>query len=285
MSEPAPPAPRRFAVETRHRTLHGRVQVPAAPGRRPTVVICHGFKGFMDWGFFPPLADLLAERGFTVVRFNLSSSGMKPGDELVTDTAAFRTATFSQDVDEIADVLAAVGSEIAPGRADPGRLALLGHSRGGGGATLAAARPEWRDRLRALVTWAAVSTFDRQPGDVKAKWRETGTLPVSNARTGQQLELGREALDDLEARCEELDILRAAADVRCPWLIAHGEDDESVDASEARLLAERATATRDLLLVPKAGHTFGAVHPFQGPTPELIQVLNATQTWLRRHLF
>ncbi|NJL27884.1 MAG: hypothetical protein HC897_08290, partial [Thermoanaerobaculia bacterium] len=59
--------------------IYGEVDLPAQPGPRPTVVICHGFKGFFEWGFFPPLATLLAERGFTVVRFNYSGSGMKPG--------------------------------------------------------------------------------------------------------------------------------------------------------------------------------------------------------------
>jgi hypothetical protein len=47
------------------RTLHGFVDRSNHPGRRPTVVICHGFKGFMEWGFFPHLAQLLADRGLT----------------------------------------------------------------------------------------------------------------------------------------------------------------------------------------------------------------------------
>ena len=36
--------------------------------------------------------------------------------------------------------------------------------------------------------------------------------------------------------------------------------------------------------VPGAGHTFGAVHPFAGPTPQLTRALNATQAWLCSHL-
>lgn len=264
--------------------LHGIVQPSKQPGRRPTVIVCHGFKGFMEWGFFPPLADLLTERGFTVVRFNLSGTGMKPGDALVSDPAAFRSATFSKDVEEIVHLAKAVGREIAPDHADPERLALVGHSRGGGGVTLAAAHPELRGRLRALVTWAAVATFDRQGEEVKAGWRERGFIPVANARTGQELEMGVEILDDLETRRDDLDIPRAAGEIQAPWLIVHGEDDETVAVSDAERLHQAAVATRELLLVPKGGHTFGATHPFRGPTPELIQVFNATQTWLKRHL-
>lgn len=263
------------------RELHGVVDLPERPGRRPAVVVCHGFKGFMEWGFFPPLAELLAGRGYAVVRFNFSGSGMRPGDELVTDVAAFRAATFSRDVEEVLEVLGAVGHDVAADRADPERLALLGHSRGGGAAVLAAAE---RADLKALVTWAAVSRFDRQPEEAKAAWRAQGLLEVVNARTGQELEIGVEVLDDLEARREELDVQAAAERVTAPWLIVHGADDESVSVEDARRLDGRATADRELLIVPGGSHTFGAVHPFQGPTPELIRVFNATQTWLRRHL-
>ena len=113
--------------------LHGILDLPDRAGRCPTVVDCHGFKGFMEWGFHPYLADLLATRGFTVVRFNFTSSGMLPGDDLVTDIEAFAETTFGDDVREIDAVLGALeNGELAADRVDPQRLALLGHSRGGG---------------------------------------------------------------------------------------------------------------------------------------------------------
>jgi dienelactone hydrolase len=264
--------------------LHGLVDLPKEPGERPTVVICHGFKGFMEWGFFPALATLLAERGYVAVRFNLSGTGMRPGDELVTDPSAFRENTYSRELAELLAVLEATGKSIAPGRVDRGRIGLFGHSRGGGAALLAAASPAWRDRLRALVTWAAISDVDRFTPTMKEEWRRRGELPVANARTGQQLALGLGLLADIEGHREELDLLAAAATRRAPWLIVHGAEDESVPAAEGRRLAERATGETELLVVPGAGHTFGSRHPFAGPTPHLIQALNATQRWFREHL-
>lgn len=265
--------------------LRGVVDLPEAPGRRPTVVICHGFKGFMEWGFFPAVAELLAQRGFVTVRFNLAGSGMQPGDELVSDPRAFSANTYSAEVADLLRVLEATGHEIADDRVDRGRLGLLGHSRGGGAAILAAASQPWRDRIRALVTWAAISHVDRYTPEEKRVWRATGELPVVNTRTGQQLALGRGLLEDVERHSAgSLDILAAAGRVAAPWLIVHGGDDESVPASEAAELAARAAGTHELLVIPGAGHTFGAKHPFVGPTPHLIQALNATQTWFRRHL-
>lgn len=284
MAEPSP-----FALDTpAGRRLDGVVDLPEAPGERPTVVVCHGFKGFMEWGFFPHLGELLAARGFTVVRFNFSGAGVRPGEDRVADPEAFRAATFTREQEDLAAVLEAVGRDLAQGRADPGRLGLFGHSRGGGTAVLAAAQAPWRDRLQALVTWASVATFDRWSEREKERWREAGEIPVVNARTGQELPVGLEVLEDLERNAGALDVTAAAGQVKIPWLIVHGREDESVPAREARDLLQAAGGQdpghRELLEVPGAGHTFGATHPFASPTPHLTQALNATQRWFRQHL-
>lgn len=263
--------------------IHGILQTPKAAGLRPTVVICHGFKGFMEWGFFPVLADLLAERGFAVLRFNYSGSGQLPGDDRVRDLDAFRRNTVGQELAETLSVLDAAGDSVGAGRVDRNRLALVGHSRGGGVSVLAAAHETWRDRLRAMVTWAAVSTFQRFDAALP-QWRRDGVLPIQNTRTGQTLELGPALLDELENRADSIDPLAAARQRRAPWLIVHGEDDESVPVKEAVELFQQASSPKELLSIPGASHTFGARHPFAGPTPQLIQAINATQTWLKRYL-
>lgn len=273
-----------FVLSVGGRDVHGVVHLPEREGPRPAVLVCHGFKGFMEWGFFPPLADLLAERGFTAVRFNFPGNGMKPGDELVSDPEAFRTAKLSREVDEILALLDALAEgRLAPGRVDADRLGLVGHSRGGATSILATARAG--GRVRALVTWSAVANYLEFYGpEARHHWRERGSLKVANARTGQELEVGVEVLDDLEAGGDSLVPERAAARIDVPWLVVHGTDDEAVPVGHARRLAAAAGGPHEPLEVPATGHTFGAVHPFAGPTPELVQVMNATQTWLRRHL-
>ncbi len=269
------------------RSLDGVLHPPqGADGPRPAVVICHGFKGFMDWGFFPHLAELLAARGFAAVRFNFTGAGVRPGEDRVSDLEAFKADTYSRELEELEEVIEAVADGLGAGHVAPGPIGLVGHSRGGGVALLLAASERCRDRIGALVTWAAIADADRFTPEQKAAWRRDGELPVINARTGQRLAIGLDALRDLEANRAALDLAAAAGRRAAPWLIVHGDADETVPVAEARRLHAAAAPPSELLLLPGpgAGHTFGAVHPFAGPTPELIQAMNATQRWLRRHL-
>ncbi len=68
--------------------------------------------------------------------------------------------------------------------------------------------------------------------------------------------------------------------VRAPWLIVQGSGDLTAPVDADRL----AGSEREILVIPGAGHSFGTRHPFAGPTPQLIQALNATQRWFRAHL-
>src|SRR6188768_1795506 len=94
-----------------------RVDVRAA-GRdmpRPAVVIVHGFKGFKDWGMFPPLADRLARAGFVAVSFNMSGSGVDDEGNF-TFPERFGHDTFSaalEDVESVINTLVAGSLEVA----------------------------------------------------------------------------------------------------------------------------------------------------------------------------
>jgi dienelactone hydrolase len=249
---------------------------------RPAVLVVHGFKGFKDWGMFPPLADRLAQAGFSVVSPNLSGSGVDDAGEFVWPER-FGHNTLSAELADIGTVLDALtASEL--GTAPPTRIGVVGHSRGGGVGVLHAARDA---RIRALVTWAAIATVQRWPDDAeRARWRARGKTEVLNARTGQVLPLYTDALDDVERHgAGTLDIPGAASRVTAPWLILHGSGDASVPVAEAERLARAAPAeTSRLMRVEGAGHTFGAVHPWRGTTPELDVVMKETVAWLSRHL-
>ena len=190
--------------------LYVDVRTGARPGEgRPTVVICHGFKGFKDWGFFPRLAERLALAGCTAVTFNFSGSGVGPASDIVDEPDRWFRQTLGNDLADLETVITHVAS------AAPPWIGLVGHSRGGGTAIIQAARDP---RVRALVTWAAVAGFVRYTPAELERWRHDGRMEVVNSRTGQVLPIGTALLDDLDAcGSGSLDVLAAAARVRVPW--------------------------------------------------------------------
>ncbi|MGI9075931.1 MAG: alpha/beta hydrolase [Gemmatimonadaceae bacterium] len=246
---------------------------------RGTVIVCHGFKGFAKWGFFPLLAETLSRGGVGTITFNFSGSGVGADGESFTEESAFFSNSFSR---ELAD-LKLVEKEAERREWLGANYGLFGHSRGGGIAILHAAR---QPLVRALATWAAISTVDRWSGDVKKKWREDGRIGIVNARTGQVLALGTAGLDDVEKLAtSDLDILSAASRIAIPWLIAHGTMDEAVPFTEGEKLAKAATsASVETLTIAGGNHTFGAQHPLFSPVPSRTRrVITRTLSFFREH--
>jgi dienelactone hydrolase len=256
------------------------VRAAGRASSRPAVLVVHGFKGFKDWGMFPPLGQRLAQAGFTVVSPNLSGSGVDDtGDFSLPER--FGHNTFSAELEDVRRLV----ETLMAGRLGvpaPSALGLVGHSRGGGIGILYTARDP---RVRALVTWAAISSVDRWPAPQRSSWRAAGRTDVQNARTGQILPLYPDVLDDIEQNASDLDIEAAAGQIAVPWLVIHGTEDESVQFAEAeKLKAASGHPDTRLLSIARAGHTFGAVHPWRSTTPELDTVFDATLAWLTAHL-
>jgi pimeloyl-ACP methyl ester carboxylesterase len=244
------------------------VRTGQRPGeRRPAVVICHGFKGFKDWGFFPKIAERLAVAGFTAISFNFSGSGVGEGEEF-DEIDRWSHQTPSADLEDLRTVTQYAAEH------GSGWVGVLGHSRGGGLAILQAARDE---QVKALVTWAAIDHFLRWPEDQIARWRKNGRIDVVNSRTGQVLPILRDALDDLDAHGEQLDVVAASARVKAPWLIVHGTSDATVSVAVAHhLVASGESPRTEMFLVDGADHTFGIRHPWAGSTPEFDAVQDRT---------
>jgi dienelactone hydrolase len=247
---------------------------------RPAVLVLHGFKGFKDWGMFPHLAERLAQAGFAAVSPNLSGSGVDDAGEFSLPDR-FGRNTFSAELQDVSRVIdALMQGEL--GVPAPSTLGLVGHSRGGGIAALQTARDP---RIRALVTWAAISRVERWPIDQRSAWRAAGRTDVQNVRTGQILPLYTDVLDDIEHNAASLDIEAAAGKIAVPWLIIHGTEDESVGFSEAESLKAASSRKKTRLLpIERGGHTFGATHPWRSSTPQLDTVFDATIAWLAAHL-
>lgn len=264
--------------------LRGDVRTQEKGADRPAVVICHGFKGFKDWGFFPHLAARIARAGMTAVSFNFSGSGVGPDGESFSEPERFGHATFSADLTDLKTVVEALhGGDLVEGLARPKPMGLFGHSRGGAAALMFAAR---EPRAQALVTWSAIGALARWDEETIRRWREEGKLDVVNMRTGQVLPLYTDVLDDIaEHASGKLNLLGAAGSIEVPWLIVHGEQDEAVSPGDAKKLHSAVRGgTAELEMIAGGTHTLGARHPWAGYTPELEKGMDLTVAWFSRHL-
>lgn len=267
------------------RTLRGRITLPRGADERarglPWVLVLHGFKGFMDWGFYPELARRLAHGGLAVVRFNFSGSGHGERPLEFTEPRAFFANTPSREVEDAERVRAWIEALAVPWL-DPRRGALVGHSLGGAVALVHAAQ---RGDYRALVGWASCATFRRFPPEVEALWRRQGFVEIPNLRTKEVHRLGLGWLEDLERNAHALDVHAACRRLATPLLLLHGSDDEAVPLSEGESLFRAcAPGVARLEAVPAANHTFWAAHPLSGIAPTLERVLRSTTEFLRGHL-
>ncbi len=264
--------------------LYADARFPAGEtGPLPAVVFVHGFKGFKDWGSIPYICSRLAQHGFATIAFNFSHNGIEGHSEEFTRLDRFQRNTFSREVREVHEVVDAIASGNVPHaeRINREAIGMVGHSRGGGIAILAA---EADARVRALATWAAVADFNRYTPRQVVQWRRDGFMESKNMRTGQMMRLGLELLEDLEQHAGALDIGAAAARFGRPLLILHGEQDLSVRIEDGIRLAELApAATSRFIPIPRTNHTFGAEHPFNGPNPVLDSAIETTAEFLREH--
>ena len=252
--------------------IRADVRVPERRDPRTAVLVAHGFKGFKDWGFFPHLCERLARDGHLVVSFNFSLNGTGPNLVDFTDLEAFGRNTLSRELEDLRWMLdRTMAGEWSGGR-PPAVTGLLGHSRGGGTSIITAAE---HTGVAALVTWAAVSTFHRWGEQHVEDWTTRGVTFVANARTGQEMPLYRSLWDDLKANADRLDVAAAAAMVRVPWLIVHGDDDATVPVAEAHRLREAGPSSA-LRVIVGSGHTFEAAHPMEDSTPGLEAAIEAT---------
>jgi len=259
------------------------VRVPEGNGTSPVVIICHGFKGFKNFAFFPYTSRKLCEQGLAVVTMNFSGNGIGAEPEHFTELDKFAQNTISQELDDLDAVLEGIGSgALLDAQGDAARIGILGHSRGGCTAIVKAALDA---RLRCLVTWASPAALGHYSDELLRQWKADGRYNFMNARTKQDMFVNYAYLEDLQANRKRYSLDLAVSQLSIPYLTVHGSDDESVPVEAARRLHSYAKAAQaELALVDGGTHTLGAKHPFAGSTAALDQAIERTMAWFRRWL-
>lgn len=225
--------PVRFKVDGN--AIAGQLYAPAATGKHPAVVVCHGIPAKVadpGDGGYSALAGRLCGEGLAVLIFNFRGAGASGGN--------FDIGGWCRDLTGAIDYLAGTGL------ADADALGLLGFSAGAAVALCAAAADS---RVKGVISGASPVGFDpveQDPAGAVKQFRDIGIIRDK----GYPLDI--EAWRQGFSRVRPVDCIARIAPR--PVLILHGEADDLVNISHARRLFERAGEPKKLVILKGAGH-------------------------------
>ncbi len=198
--------------------VHGYLTLPKANGstKPPLVVVPHGGPfGIRDsWGFDPE-TQLLASRGYAVLRVNFRGSGGY-GDSF-TNSAQRKWGTVM--IDDITD---AVRYVIGQNLVDAERVAIFGGSYGGYAALMSAVREP--ALYKAAVSYAGVSDLVSWADDTDASEWASGRKFIEKY-------VGKDT-----AELRQQSPLTYINQLKAPVMIIHGEADQRVPFNQAKRL-------------------------------------------------
>ncbi|MBT8288943.1 MAG: alpha/beta fold hydrolase [Bacteroidia bacterium] len=253
----------------------------------PIVVFCHGYKGFKDWGAWNQMTMNLANSGFCIIKFNFSFNGGTAEQPIdFPDLEAFANNNYSKELDDLKQVIDWIYADpLFDHPVDRTNICVMGHSRGGGIAAIAASED---DRIKQLITLAAVSDFESRfeiGSETFKKWEEKGVKYVLNGRTKQQMPHYFQFFEDFLTHRDRLNIKRALTGLDKPHLIIHGDADTSVSIEAGHDMAKWSKHS-ELKIIKGADHVFGSSHPWgkDSISIQLQQVIGYAVGFLKTNL-
>lgn len=239
-------------------------QIPVSA--KAVVIFVHGFKGYKDWGAWELMQKKFVDAGFGFVKFNMSHNGGSINEPIdFPDLEAFGKNRYSYELNDLNIVIDETDRLIRQELALDLPIYIIGHSRGGGVSLLVSNQNE---KVKKIVSLAGISDIGtRFPvGDELEDWKVDGVMYVENGRTKQSMPHFYSFYEDYLKNKDILNIQKAAEELKTPFLVVHGDMDLAVSISEGQqlLMWNRGNDLSERIAVVKgAGHTFGAVHPWE----------------------
>ena len=207
------------------------------------------------------IRNKLAARGFNLLAIDTPGVG-----------EALRIGRIFTRYDYEVPVSAAVDYLESRQDVEPGRIGIIGSSLGGYYVARAAA---FEPRLRAVVAWGANY-------DYHAVWHRRITVGGSIAAPMFQLMYitGTETMDAAMNHIREFRLEPIAHRISCPFLVAHGIEDQQISIDDAKRMFE-AIGSKDKELKIFTGENGGAAHcQFDNHLPALLYISD----WLTKKL-
>jgi len=221
------------------------------PGTRTDhlILLGHGVTGSKDSGAITAVSEALAKDGWPCLRFSFSGNGNSEG--------VFTDSNITKEISELSAIIDQVGT----GK----KITYIGHSMGGAVGALTVARDDRINRIISLAglvhTRALIDRIFKNLVPGKDFMKDDPAFPIS-----------AQFLDDLN----QIDnVLDAVAEIRIPWLLVHGLEDDVVPPSDSHALKARLRGPSELVEIPGANHSFENHHE---------PVIQAVQSWLKKNI-
>ena len=247
---------------------------------KPVVVYAHGFNGFKDWGNADIIAQQFTEAGYVFVKFNFSHNGTTPEHpQDFVDLEAFGNNNYTKQLFDVKCVINWVCREdnIHYKAINKNCIYLIGHSMGGGIATLYAAEDA---RIKKLISWAGISEcktpWTNWSTEQLQEWKKNGVAYYLNGRTKLNMPLYYQLYQDYLDNTAALNIETAMRSLAIPVLICHGRLDTAVPIDKAYELHSWQPSA--VMFTIESDHVFGRTHPWLSLNlPDAMQaVVNET---------
>ena len=229
---------------------------------KPIVIFCHGYKGYKDWGSWNLVANYFTNNDLFFVKFNFSHNGGTVAQPIdFPDLDAFGNNNFCIELDDLDCVIDSVLNEKNfQNEIDKNQIIVIGHSRGGGIATLKAGED---NRITKVISWAGISDIESRfpKGDALEMWRKNGIGYIENSRTKQQMPNKFQVYENFMANKKRLHIQSIVENLSIPHLIVHGTNDEVVLPQEAINL-HKWNPKSELYLITDMNHGLGNSQPW-----------------------
>tara|TARA_R110002073_G_scaffold118918_5_gene259165 strand:- start:84161 stop:84991 length:831 start_codon:yes stop_codon:yes gene_type:complete len=271
-----------FTLKNSHNLdLLGDTHIPAATPSA-CVIVLHGLKGYKDYGFIPILSHDLCDAGMLVHRFNTSTSGMTNETDRFAREDLFSLDTWNRQVEDIVRVVQAITNGELKGNGLP--IFIIGHSRGGASALLAAGRHRRELNLAGVITINSVDRCLRMSETDQSQLLDRGYIVTPSARTKQDLRINStwlsEQLDDPDGH----DVLLQASKITCPVCVIHGEQDQAVDLSAGRAIAK--ACKTDAIFLDSGNHVLNMPNPSRidmDRSPQLVETTTSITRFIAKY--
>ena len=215
------------------------------------VVIAHGVTGNKDRPFIIALAEALANAGINALRISFSGNGASGG--------RFVDSCISKEVDDLGAVLDAVQENYPT-------IGCIGHSMGGAVGVLRTSRDA---RVRFLVSLAGMVNT------AEFSQREFGMVTPGKGFMwdDEQCPLSQTYVDDL---AKIGSVVGRAKDIKVPWLLVHGSEDDVVPIGDSREIFAQANQPKQLVELAGSNHVFAGEY--------LQKMIDAVVPWIAGRL-